>query len=202
MAHVQLPPAGTRIANAFNGETIIFTHVEDRDDEARFDFHLARGGGLIGTGRQHLHLNAEEEFIVRDGVLRLMLAGEWLVLGPGESKVVPLGVPHLFRNGHDGETTFTAVFRPANDYLRFFLNMATNTARNPHWYDDRGEPPLVLRALALHAYPDHGYGDGIPIWVQKLVFALLSPIARLRGYSLAVPPRTRRRPRRTEISNG
>jgi hypothetical protein len=65
--------------------------------------------------------------------------------------VAPRGTPHLFRNGHDGETLFTAVFKPGHDFLRFFLNMAMNTARNPQWYDARGEPPLALRALTLHA---------------------------------------------------
>jgi hypothetical protein len=103
--------------------------------------------------------------------------------------VAPRGTPHLFRNGHDGETLFTAVFTPGDDFLRCFLNMAMNTARNPQWYDARGEPPLALRALTLHAFHGHAYGSGIPVWFLKLLFAAPSPIARLKGYSLAVPPR-------------
>jgi quercetin dioxygenase-like cupin family protein len=187
-----LPPVGTRIRNHFNGETFIFTHVDDRADEVQFQVHLERGGMLTGTGRQHLHPNADEEFIVETGMLRIMIAGEWKMLGPGESLVVERGTPHLFRNGHDGETLFTAKFRPANDFLRMFLNMSMNTANNPSWYDAKGEPPLVLQAMALHAFRGHAYGHGIPIWFQKLLFALLSPVARLKGYRLAMPPRSRR----------
>ena len=48
---------------------------------------------------------------------------------------------------------------------------------------------MVLRALALHAFAGHGYGAGIPIWLQKVLFAALAPLALLQGYSLAVPPR-------------
>jgi len=114
------------------------------------------------------------------------------MLGPGESVVVTRGTPHLFRNGHDGETLFKTRFTPGHEFLRFFLNMSMNCANNPHWYDAKGEPPLVLQALALHAFYGHAYGAGIPVWVQKLIFAVLSPIAMLKGYGLAVPPRKRR----------
>lgn len=190
-----LPPPGTRLHNAFNGETFIFTHVEDDPEEVRLDVHLARGGLLTGTGRQHVHPNSDEAFTVQAGRLRVMVDGAWRELGPGETLVVPRGVPHLFRNGHDGETLFTARFRPAHDWLRFFLNMGTNTVRNPHWYDAKGEPPLALRALALHAFRGHAYGHGIPIWVQRLLFALLTPVALLQGYRLAVPPRRKQRRR-------
>jgi quercetin dioxygenase-like cupin family protein len=186
-----LPPAGTRTRNAFNGETFIFTHMDERADELEFDVFLERGGMLTGTGRQHFHPYSDEEFIVQSGALRLMADGQWMMLGPGESFTVPRGMPHLFRNGHDGETLFTTKFRPAHDFLRFFLNMSMNTANHPEWYDEKGEPPLVLQAMALHAFYGHGYGAGIPVWFQKLLFAVLTPIARIQGYSLAMPPRSR-----------
>jgi mannose-6-phosphate isomerase-like protein (cupin superfamily) len=188
-----LPPAGTRIRNAFNGETFIFTHVDESADEVRFDVFLERGGMLTGTGRQHLHPNSDEDFSVQTGRLKLMVDGVWHELGPGESLTVPRGVPHLFRNRHDGETLFTTRFRPPEQFLRLFANMAMSTANNPHWYDEKGEPPLALRSLALHAYRGHAYGHGIPIWLQKLVFATLTPFALLNGYRLAVPPRKRSR---------
>lgn len=184
-----LPPAGTRIHNRFNGETFIFTHVDDSPDIFRCDVFLERGGVTTGTGRQHFHPNADETFLVRQGALRVMLDGAWHSLGPGESLMAPRGTPHLFRNGHDGETLFTATFSPACDHLRFFLNMARSTERHPDWYDEKGEPPLALRALFLHAYAGHAYGDGIPVWLQRAVFAALTPVALARGYRLSVRPR-------------
>jgi hypothetical protein len=79
--------------------------------------------------------------------------------------------------------------------------MSLNTASHPEWYDERGEPPLVLRALALHAFAGHGYGAGIPIWFQKMLFAALTPIAVLQGYRLAVPPMKLNGPARDLVPN-
>jgi hypothetical protein len=142
-----------------------------------------------GTGRQHFHPHADEEFFVKRGKLKLMVDGEWRMLAQGERYLVQRGVPHLFRNGHEGETLFTTTFTPARQFLRFFLNMSLSTANHPEWYDERGEPPLILRALALHAFAGHGYGAGIPILFQKALFAALTPIALLHGYRLAIKPR-------------
>jgi quercetin dioxygenase-like cupin family protein len=186
-----IPSAGTAIRNPFNGETFIFTHVDEGAPEFEFDVRIEPGGMVTGTGRQHLHPYADEEFIVRQGRLRLQVAGFWRELGPGESILVPRGTPHLFRNGHDGETLFTTRFRPAMQFFRMFLSMSTNNEKHPEWYDARGEPPLPLQALTLHAYRGHAYGDGIPVWVQRLVFAVLTPVALLKGYRLAVRPRRR-----------
>jgi hypothetical protein len=184
-----IPSTGTRIPNQFNGETFIFTHVDEDVLEVQFDVFLEGGGMLTGTGRQHFHPYSDEEFMVRQGRLKLMVDGEWHTLGPGEALTVSRGTPHLFRNGHDRETLFTTKFRPGMQFLRMFLNMSSNTANHPEWYDARGEPPLLLQTMALLAYRGHGYGQGIPVWLQRLVFAVLTPIALMRGYRLAVPPR-------------
>jgi quercetin dioxygenase-like cupin family protein len=178
-----------RIRNAFNGETFIFTHPWESEDFAQFDVHLERGGVTTGTGMHHIHPFADEEFTIKSGRLVLSIAGERRTLNAGESFLVRRGTPHYFRNGHDGETLFSARFSPGQQFLRFFLNMALGTADNPQWYDERGEPPLALRALALHAYAGHGYSAEFPVLVQRALFAVLTPVARLRGYRLSVEPR-------------
>jgi hypothetical protein len=78
-----LPPAGTRVRNAFNGETFIFTHVDDDADEFQCDVLIEPGGMLAGTGRQHLHPDADEHFTVKHGRLRVMVNGTWHALDPG-----------------------------------------------------------------------------------------------------------------------
>ena len=184
--------AGHRIRNIFNGETFIFTHPQESADAFQCDVLLEPGGMLTGTGMHHIHPFADEEFIVRSGKLVLSIAGERRTLEPVESFVAAKGVPHFFRYGHEGETLYTTRFTPGQQFLRFFLNMASGTAEHPEWYDERGEPPLVLRALALHAYTGHGYAADVPVWLQRALFAMLSPIARLKGYQLTVRPHVRR----------
>jgi hypothetical protein len=74
---------GTQIRNIFNGETFIFTHVIEDPEIAEFDVYLEAGGMLTGTGRQHIHPQADEEFIVRSGRFSLMLNGSTQHLKPG-----------------------------------------------------------------------------------------------------------------------
>ncbi|MGL5138067.1 MAG: hypothetical protein ACRC7G_09895 [Beijerinckiaceae bacterium] len=63
----------------------------------------------------------------------------------------------------------------------------------PEWFSPRGDPNLLLIALVLHTYRDHLYLAGIPLIVQKLLFAAVSPLARLRGYRTAIEPLTGKR---------
>jgi quercetin dioxygenase-like cupin family protein len=190
---IPLVSEGHRIRNAFNGETFIFTHVREDSDSFQCDVLIEPGGMLTGSGMHHIHPSADEEFIVKAGCLVLSIRGERRLLMPGERFFVARGVPHHFRNGHDGETLFTTRFTPGQQFLRFFLNMASGTANHPEWYDERGEPPLLLRALALHRYAGHGYAAHIPVWLQKILFAVLAPIASLKGYRLCVMPARRGR---------
>ena len=180
---------GQKIRNAFNGETFIFTHLSEDADFVQFDVYLEPGGMLTGTGMHHIHPLADEAFAVRSGKLTLSIDGDRRTLGPGESYVVTRGTPHYFRNGHEGETLFTVRLTPGQQFLRFFLNMSLGTANHPEWYDSRGEPPLILRALALHAYAGHAYAAGYPVWFQRALFAALTPVALLKGYRLNVRPR-------------
>jgi quercetin dioxygenase-like cupin family protein len=186
-----LVPQGHRIRNAFNGETFVFVQSEEREDMAEFEVVLERGGMTMGSGRAHVHPDAEESFAMTSGRLRLWVDGARVELGPGESVTVPRGASHYFRNGHDGETVVVSRFTPGRQFLRFFLNMTRGMAEHPDWYDARGKPPLLLRALALHAYRGNGYAGDVPIWVQKAVFAALAPVALLWGCRLSVRPRRR-----------
>jgi quercetin dioxygenase-like cupin family protein len=91
-----VPPAGTRIRNAFNGETFIFTHIDEGANEFQCDVFIEFGGMKTGTGRQHIHPDADEEFIVKEGKLKLMVDGKWRELVAGERCLVHRGVPIFF----------------------------------------------------------------------------------------------------------
>src|SRR5215204_2044968 len=95
---------GDRVRNAFNGETFIFTHVSENAEVVQFDVYLEPGGMLTGTGMQHVHPRADEEFTVISGKLAVVVDGAPRMLEPGQSLNVVRGTPHYFRNGHEGET--------------------------------------------------------------------------------------------------
>jgi mannose-6-phosphate isomerase-like protein (cupin superfamily) len=179
---------GTVLTNAFNGETFIFSGPIDDPAMARFDVRLEAGGSGGGDALVHVHPGAHEHFTVRSGRLKVMIGGKPVHLGPGEQAIVPRGTPHCFANDHDGTTEITVVFTPAEQHLRFFANFASLAAHRTEWFDRRGKPDFLLIALALHAYRGHLYLAGPPVWLQKLLFAALAPLARLRGYRMEIEP--------------
>jgi mannose-6-phosphate isomerase-like protein (cupin superfamily) len=177
----------TVLRNAFNQETFIFTHTDD-PDVARFDVVLGKGGSGGGNALVHVHPLAEERFLVTSGRIKVVVDGREQLVGPGEQAVVPRGRPHHFLNGWDGDTEFTVEFRPAQQHLLFFSNFARMTAEHPEWFSAKGDPDFLLIAASLHRFPDHTYLARPPVFIQKLLFALVTPIARLSGYRFEERP--------------
>jgi quercetin dioxygenase-like cupin family protein len=176
------------IRNAFNGETFLFRRDEAGEENSRFDVILESGGSGGGNALVHIHPLASETFTVKSGRLAVVMRGIEQVAEAGQSITIPAGVPHFFKNAHAGKTEASVEFAPAQRHLRFFQNFATLTEKRPEWFSPKGDPRLLLIALVLHTYRDHLYLAGIPVFAQKLLFAALSPLARLRGYRLEVEP--------------
>src|SRR5690349_11675362 len=131
----QLVAAGTKIVNPFNRQTFIFTKPVEREDVAEFDVLLGSGGVSDVKGEQHIHPESDEYFAVRSGRLSVVIDGREHLVEAGETIMVPRGRPHLFRNGHDGETLMTLRFEPGLKFLRFFLNFAMAPTARPDWFD-------------------------------------------------------------------
>jgi mannose-6-phosphate isomerase-like protein (cupin superfamily) len=182
---------GAVIHNRFNGETFIFSGPLEDPQVARFDVTLEQGGTGGGNAFLHVHPRADERFAVRSGRLMVMLDGKEHHLEAGEDILVPRGRPHFFANASGGTTEMTVELRPAQQHVRFFANFASLAQNRPGWFSPTGMPHLLLMALVLHRYPDHLYGARLPVRLQKLLFAVLAPLARLRGYALEVEPRPR-----------
>lgn len=181
-------PSSLTLVNRFNKETFIFPLPLDSDHRICNDVVLEAGGSGGGGGLEHIHPLADEIFSVINGRLKVTAAGLSWHVEPGETVVIPRGVPHHFANAHDGETRFSATFDPPQQHRRFFANFAMTTQQHPDWYSPTGKPNFLHIAYTLHHYPDHLYLAGMPVWLQKLLFALAAPIARLRGYRLEVEP--------------
>jgi len=179
---------GTSLRNAFNGETFTFAYPLDDAERAAIDVTLDAGGSGGGNALMHVHPKADETFDVTSGALEVIVNGVRTIIRPGQSITIPRGAPHCFKNANAGPTTFTAIFTPAQQHLRFFANFAQTVERHADWFGREGEPSLLMMALKLHAYRDHLYLAGPPVWAQKLIFAALAPIARWRGYRVLIPP--------------
>lgn len=176
------------LRNAFNKETFLFPAVHDNPETATFDVILGDGGSGGGNALMHRHPCADETFEVQSGCLKIVIGKTEHVLRAGQSATIPRGTPHHFRNGSEDAGEFTVTFSPAQRHRHFFKTFAKLTQDQPTWFAVKGDPNVLLIALRLHTYRDHLYLTGLPIRFQKIVFAVLAPVARLRGYRLELEP--------------
>ena len=128
---------------------------------------------------EHCHPRQESRAEVISGVLRFRVRGEIQEVRAGESHTIPAGVPHLFGNYGDEEAHWIAEFRPALRTDAFFEALFDLAARDQ--LDERGMPSLLQLALSVPAFSEEIRVTRPPWAVQRAVFALLGPIARLRG---------------------
>jgi quercetin dioxygenase-like cupin family protein len=131
----------------------------------------------------HVHPHQESHIEPISGALQVVLAGEKRRLEAGEAIAIPAGTRHRFFN--DGEVDAVAIqeFRPALRIAEFFETYFGLAERGE--LDERGKPSLLRSAVMGPAFADEIRLVSPPWPVQRAAFALLGPIARLRGYRAA-----------------
>jgi uncharacterized cupin superfamily protein len=93
-----------------------------------------------GTGvPPHVHPTQDEHIHVLDGVFTLYLDGEWEKAGPGDTVLMPRGLPHAYYNRTEADSR--ALF------------WVSPTGKLAHLFDqlhDLSDPAEVVRQSALH----------------------------------------------------
>lgn len=127
----------------------------------------------------HVHPFQETRAALVSGTLRFVVAGEERRLGPGDDLTIPAGTPHSFVN--DGEADAVAIqeARPALRTAEFFQTYFRLAERGE--LDDHGSPSLLRFALLGPEFADEIRLVSPPWAVQRALFAVLGPVARLRG---------------------
>lgn len=149
-------------------------------------------GGAIAE--EHIHPLQEDRFEVLEGTVRATVFGEERVLGPGDSLVVPPGAPHRWWNGGDEGCAVRAVVRPALDFEEF-VEMVYGLARDGRLSEKGGPKSLLQIAPPLSGrFRNHFYLASPPVRLQRLLFAILTPIGRLRGYRSEYPEYVQHQP--------
>jgi len=165
-----------QIENRFSKERITFVQTGAQTDGELFAFEVWTPTEMISPP-PHLHVAEEERLEVLEGEITVQTDRQH-VLRPGESHVLKPGVAHSWWNSGPGPLRFRAEFRPAGNMQSFFETYCGLAAEGRS--DENGQPPLLQVAASL---PFWGmYLAGPPILAQRLLMALLRPVARLRGY--------------------
>ncbi|HEX9957795.1 MAG TPA: cupin domain-containing protein [Fibrella sp.] len=128
----------------------------------------------------HYHPNQVEDFTVVAGQLTVQIDGQTRTLGTGDTLHVSRNTVHAMWNGSENETIVNWQVRPALDTESFFETVFELSNEGKTAPD--GMPPLLQRVLlAQHFSAVFRLAKPAPV-IQRLVFGVLSPVARLAGY--------------------
>jgi mannose-6-phosphate isomerase-like protein (cupin superfamily) len=165
------------IVNPLTGYTLTF--LEATDDLFRF-----REVALPSTYGPALHVHPlqEERFEVIRGSIEFVMGSHKVVCHPGESVAVPAGVAHTFHNAGEGEAEMFGEYRPGlPEHSHRFFEVYFALAR-AGLTDAKGLPSIWQIAVEMPLMSNHVRLASPPWPVQRVVLALLRPIARLMGY--------------------
>jgi mannose-6-phosphate isomerase-like protein (cupin superfamily) len=176
--------AGDSLENPVTGEigTIVKAPWEGDDGSLEADLRVRPGGAVAG---EHVHREFDERFEVVEGRIGFRLDGEESIAGPGDVVEIPRGSWHDWWNA--GEDAAVARVR-VSEGTRFMLMIETlfGLARDGHT-NAKGLPDPLQLAMFATEFRDVIVFRRPPAAVQSLVFGVLRPIARVRGYRGTYP---------------
>ena len=180
--------AGDVYENPVTGEWVVVrVGAEESGGELIIaDLYVSPGGAVAG---EHVHPGIEEVFTVVSGSVGFRLAGRESVAGPGQRLVVPPGVDHYWWNAGVEEAHVVVELRGEARLLDGFVAMISNIfglARDGKT-DAKGRPNLLQAALFAREFDDVIRFIEPPRAVQKVLFGILAPVARLIGYRTVYP---------------
>ena len=183
--------AGDVFENPVTGERVVVRvgSEESAGDLLVADLYVRSGGAVAG---EHVHTRIEEWFTVRNGRVGFRIDGRETVAPHGQRMHVPTGTAHDWWNAGEEEAHIVVEVRPGARFEEMILNLY-GLAQDGKT-DGRGMPSLLQAALFAREFEDVLRFTKPPLVVQRLLFAALSPIARVLGYRGSYPEYRKRGP--------
>lgn len=183
--------AGDVVENPVTGErAVVRVGTEETGGERLVvDLYVRPGGAVAG---EHVHPVIEETFTVVGGRVGFRVAGVEDVAGPGAVLHVPPGTPHDWWNAGEEEAHVVVEVSPAARFEEAIANifgLAQDGKTNA-----KGMPNPFQAAVFAREFEDVMYFTNPPRFVQKTLFGVLAPIARLLGYRGSYPEYVNRPP--------
>lgn len=176
--------AGDVIENPVTGERAVVRlgTEESRGERLEADLYV-KPGGAVAT--EHIHPTIEEWFTVVSGRVGFRMDGQESIAEPGERLYVPAGMTHDWWNAGDEEAHVVVEIQPGARFEEAICNMfglAQDGKTNA-----KGMPNILQLAVFAREFEDVMYLSRPPRLVQKVLFGLLAPVARLAGYRGSYP---------------
>jgi quercetin dioxygenase-like cupin family protein len=146
------------------------------------DLYVRPGGRVAG---KHTHAYITERFEVLSGTVRFHIDGRDELARPGEQVEVRPGVVHDWWNVGDDEAHVLVDIRPAERFELMIVNLYG--LANDGKANAKGVPRLLPLALFATEFRREGEFISPPRIIQRLLFSVLAPLARARGYKAINP---------------
>lgn len=165
------------IDNPLTGYSMSFLEAS----EQRFQFRERMRPGAPSPA-VHVHPFQEERFEVISGSVSFRMEKREVVCGPGESVSVPVGVAHTFANVGEGAAEMLGEYRPGLPEMSRRFHEVYFALANAGLTDANGMPSIWQIAVEMPLVSDHVRLASPPWPVQRVVLALMRPIARALGH--------------------
>ncbi len=176
--------AGDVAENPVTGErAVVRVRTEDTGGELLVAELFVRPGGAVAG--EHVHPSIHEWFTVLEGRVGFRLDGRESVAPVGERLHVQPGTAHDWWNAGDEEARVIVEVSPAARFEEAVSNtfgLARDGKTNA-----KGMPNLLQVSLFAREFEDVMYFTSPPRPVQRALFAVLAPVARLLGYRGSYP---------------
>ena len=176
--------AGDISENPVTGErAIVRIGTEDTNGERIVvDLYIQPGGAVMG---EHVHAVIEERFMVLEGKVGFRLNGKESVAEKGMTLLVSPGIPHDWWNAGIEVALVRVEISPATRF-EIMIQNAFGLAQDGQ-VNKKGMPNPFQLVLFAQEFEDVVTFTKPPRIVQKIMFGVLSPIARLLGYKGSYP---------------
>lgn len=153
------------------------------------DVYVRPGGAVFG---EHIHPSIDETFTILKGRVGIAIDGRKTIAEPGQTLHVPRGTAHDWWNAGDEEAHILVEITPAARFELMIRNLFCLAQDGKT--DKKGKPKLLQLALIAREFDDVVRLTRPPRLLQKVLFGILAPIARLKGYRGSYPHYVTREP--------
>lgn len=171
---------GDVIENRVTGErAVVLRGTEEAGDHGKLACHLfvRPGGAVMG---EHVHSRITERFRVIKGRLGVRLDGSEAVLEAGGDVTVSPGVVHDWWNAGEDEAQVLVEIQPGRRFELMIVNVFG--LANDGKTNSKGMPNILQLAVIGREFRDVAEFVKPPPAIQRVLFAILAPLARALGY--------------------
>lgn len=168
--------AGDQLVHPISGDRLRYLEVEGHT----FRVEQVRMPGKFAI-ENHFHALQTESFEVIAGKARYTLNGQEGTLSAGEKVSFPPGTPHENPwNDGEGELHIIQSMCPALDFATLHEQMILAAGKG--FVKPNGKVKLLPTCVYLRYTKSKTYSATLPLWLQKVLIAILGPIGRRLGY--------------------